>query len=1050
VCRDPDAVTNRSSPYTVKPRSPSTTIRYLFAILTVAIAFALRLWLIPLTGTGAPFPLFYSTVLLTSLFAGVGPGVCALLFSLAISVSISVIRAGTPPSQAALQGLLFAMDGTLVIYLTFFMEKWRRAAEDSMAHTHEVIELASDAFFQADLTSRLTDVNRAACRLLGYERNELLGRTIVDIIPPADVPRLLATRDHLLSPEVVEVGEWTLIRRDGTPVPVEVSANILPDGRWQAFVRDIGERKRIERALQESEERFRLTIEEAPIGMALVALDGRFVRVNRALCEIVGYTSTELAGLTFQAITHPDDIAADSAAAGQLVRGEISRYQRDKRYLSKDGTIVDAMLSVSVLRDREGTPCYFISQIADIRERKRTDMALKESEQRLNLALESGQVGMWDLDLVTDRAVRSLRHDQIFGYSSPIPEWGVAIFLEHVLPEDREAARQAIESGATTGNFDMECRILWADGSIHWISARGRAYRNPQGEPVRMMGTVVDITEHKRADEALERREREFRELAESMPQIVWIAGADGLNVYFNRQWVDYTGLTLEESRGEGWITPFHPDDRTHAWNAWQHAMQSHDVYSLECRLRSADGVYRWWLVRGVPLLDENGNVRKWFGTCTDIEQIKVAEREQQLLVEAGALMGATLDYEQTLVTVARLIVRDFADWCVVAVTDEHEQFRRLKVVSAEPTNAELCMHLEQLALDHNRPFLVRSAIETKQPLLIEDVSPEQLEAAAQGPEYLQALRAVSPRSLMAVPLLMRGQLLGAIAFVSSSPSRAYGSSDLRVAEALADRAAVAIENARLYRTSVNATGLRDRVLGVVAHDLRNPLSAIQLQAGTLTRGGPEPERRSQKAVEAIQSIATRMNRLIQDLLDVALMESGQLTVEPARLFPRELIAAALDLQRPLASSSFLELRIEVDADVPEIWGDRDRLLQVFENLIGNAIKFTEAGGRITAGAASREGEVVFWVADTGSGIPSEDLLRVFDRFWRTTMGGRQGAGLGLPITKGIVEAHGGRIWVTSTPGHGTTFSFTIPKAAPEQDVKARSGELTGAAAESS
>src|SRR5262249_15013135 len=222
--------------------------------------------------------------------------------------------------------------------------------------------------------------------------------------------------------------------------------------------------------------------------------------------------------------------------------------------------------------------------------------------------------------------------------------------------------------------------------------------------------------------------------------------------------------------------------------DAWQHAMQSRDVFSLECRLRRGDGVYRWWLTRGVPLLGANGNVRKWFGTCTDIEQIKVAEREQQLLVEAGALMGATLDYEQTLVTVARLIVRDFADWCVVAVTDEHEQFRRLKVVSANLTNAELYMHLEQLALDHNQPFLVRSAIETIQPVLIEIVISEQLEAAAQGPEFLQALRAVSPRSLMAVPLLMRGHLLGAIAFVSSSPSRAYGSSDLRVAEALADR----------------------------------------------------------------------------------------------------------------------------------------------------------------------------------------------------------------------------------------------------------------------
>ena len=223
-------------------------------------------------------------------------------------------------------------------------------------------------------------------------------------------------------------------------------------------------------------------------------------------------------------------------------------------------------------------------------------------------------------------------------------------------------------------------------------------------------------------------------------------------------------------------------------------------------------------------------------------------------------------------------------------------------------------------------------------------------------------------------------------------------------------------------------------MLGVVAHDLRNPLSTILMQASVLKRHGPEPERRSQKPVEVIQRAAKRMNRLIQDLLDVALMEAGQLTIERARLSAGGLIVEAVDMQRPLASSSSLELRVEVDPDVPEVWGDRDRLLQVFENLIGNAIKFTKAGGRITAGAASRDDEVVFWVADTGCGIASENLPRVFDRFWQATRAGRQGAGLGLPITKGIVEAHGGRIWVESTAGSGSTFFFTIPRVSAAQD----------------
>jgi signal transduction histidine kinase len=311
----------------------------------------------------------------------------------------------------------------------------------------------------------------------------------------------------------------------------------------------------------------------------------------------------------------------------------------------------------------------------------------------------------------------------------------------------------------------------------------------------------------------------------------------------------------------------------------------------------------------------------------------------------------------------------------------------------------------------------------------MEHISPEHVESVAQGPQHLQALRAVNPVSIMAAPLLMRGHLLGAIAFVSSTPSRAYGPGDLRLAEALADRAAVAIENALLYRASVNAAQLRDQVLGVVAHDLRNPLSTILNQAWLLQRQHPEPGRQPQKPVEVIHRAATRMNRLIQDLLDVALMEAGQLTIERARLSARELIVEAVEMQRSLATSSSLELHVDLDRNVPEIWGDRHRLLQVFENLIGNAIKFTQAGGRITAGAASRGHEVVFRVTDTGCGIPSENLPRVFDRFWQATRAGRQGAGIGLPITKGIVEAHGGRIWVESTQGQGTTFFFTIPRA---------------------
>jgi signal transduction histidine kinase len=175
------------------------------------------------------------------------------------------------------------------------------------------------------------------------------------------------------------------------------------------------------------------------------------------------------------------------------------------------------------------------------------------------------------------------------------------------------------------------------------------------------------------------------------------------------------------------------------------------------------------------------------------------------------------------------------------------------------------------------------------------------------------------------------------------------------------------------------------------------------------------------------------MDRLIQDLLDVTSMEAGRLSIEPVRLRPVQVISDTLDAHGPAVTAASLELQNEVSTDLSLIWADRDRLLQVFENLIGNALKFTTPGGRIAVGAAPRGAETLFWVADTGSGIASEDIAQIFDRFWQSRKAGRHGAGLGLSIVKGIVEAHRGRIWVESAVGRGSTFFFTIPSALPEE-----------------
>jgi signal transduction histidine kinase len=199
-----------------------------------------------------------------------------------------------------------------------------------------------------------------------------------------------------------------------------------------------------------------------------------------------------------------------------------------------------------------------------------------------------------------------------------------------------------------------------------------------------------------------------------------------------------------------------------------------------------------------------------------------------------------------------------------------------------------------------------------------------------------------------------------------------------------------------------------------------------------LGRHAGSPGGQARRPAHVIERAVKRMNRLIQDLLDVTRMENGCLAVEQARVSARPLVLEAAESQRAVAEASSLALALDVEGNLPDVWADRDRLLQVLENLVGNAVKFTGPHGTITLGAASRAREVLFWVKDTGSGISAEDLPHVFERFWQAKdASSRSGAGLGLPIVKGIVEAHRGRIWVESTRGEGTGLFFTIPIAEP-------------------
>ncbi len=407
------------------------------------------------------------------------------------------------------------------------------------------------------------------------------------------------------------------------------------------------------------------------------------------------------------------------------------------------------------------------------------------------------------------------------------------------------------------------------------------------------------------------------------------------------------------------------------------------------------------------------------------------AERDQLLLASVGTILESYLDHRATLSAVARCVVPLFADLCVIDELLPDGAVRRMEVVFAdERKQSELAPELRRFAPGPAWKTPEAAVIQAGRPLLFVRVAEPLAQGIAHSGEHAEVVLATGVRSMMTLPLQACGRTLGAITLAMAESGRCYAARDLVLAGEFARRVAAAIDNAALYQKAQRATQARQDLLAVVSHDLKNPLGSIMMTTDSLLKLTPEaPLQVCRGQLELIKRAGVRMTRLIADLLDTASIEGGQLSVNMDCLDVVAQIAEALDTVRPLAASKALELRSELPPAMPDVCGDGPRLQQVLMNLLGNAIKFTSPGGIITVGAKAADDNVTISVHDTGTGIPQSNLPHVFDRFWKVRHTGKQGTGLGLFIVKGIVEAHGGKVWVESQLGAGSTFSFTLRRA---------------------
>ncbi len=655
-----------------------------------------------------------------------------------------------------------------------------------------LVENASDAIFLVDLDGSFLEVNKMAEELTGYTRKELLKMNFAGLHPTDQLARITMAFKEAVQKGSGYLSDIQIFRKDGKKVPVDLKGSVIELGDKkvaEVIVRDVSGQKRVEDSLRESEARFRKVFDEGPLGMAITALDYRFVRVNARLCQMLGYTEEELTKLTFPDITYPDDIGKDISLARKLFFGEIPFFQMEKRYIRKSGEVFWINLTASLIRDEKGNPLYGLGMIEDISQRKRAEEAMRESEAKYRMLVEQ-------IPAVTYIAARdnpsvalyiSPKIEELLGYKSERFIENPSFWLEHLYPEDSEKILADVDRLSKAGEpIILEYRMVGRDGRVKWFRDEAQLVQDENGRPLFYQGVMFDITERKQIEKALKESENRYRTLFEGAVDAIFILEAEGDRsgkiLAANQAAANMHGLTVDE------LLRLHINDLDTPETAEGtpkrvERMLGGEQIRFKGAHRRKDGTI--FPVEVHASIVEFGGHKYIQAFDRDITESNKAKELSDALNYINEAINSTFDFDEVMRRVitksttaigaeaAAIIMREGSRW----VARYTSGFPR-SMVGTRFTDNEA------------RALVVTS--KTRRPIAVNDTQNDVRVNSREMEKY-------GVRSLLSIPLIVKSEVVGSLSFYYLSKPITFDDTQIDFATKLATSISLALENVRLY-----------------------------------------------------------------------------------------------------------------------------------------------------------------------------------------------------------------------------------------------------------